>query len=1419
MLSCVSGWTSVRRMLCAGLSALLLLQVLAISPVPVAAAAPPLPGPGTPLIYDDFGGGGVFKQNWMNWFNQAGGTGAFSRTTADGRSVGVFSQTPATASSWAKFQPWNEQVDLSGYRYVNITLSNPDYPDARLRVAVQDGTRSVNLTDGWVAVDEDWTTLTLDLDTLSPALDKKKIRFEIWLRQTGGAYGEILVDELTATTAQSGSAPVLSDYGVTANTSGAYTQNTNFSFHATYTDADNEPPYAIQVVINDTPYPMREADPGDLDYTDGKAYTYTTQLPPGGHAYYFRTTDTTSDGDQTTIQPGLTVIHAEQTIDVVVSQAGYNAGDLKTAQVIASQPLTDESYEVRSGGTAVHTGTLNYQGIVWDKHVYTADFSALSSASGSFTVVSNGISSYAFPIQSNVWDNYRDEMTAFYRLLRSGVATEDAYPAGYSTAAPSAKLYHPAGHLDDAASTDGSQHYDLTGSWYDAGDYGKYGGNQWVGAQIALAYIRHAGDAAVSYDLDGNGIPDLIDEAVFGSEYLIKFADQLDGAMFNLRNNASFVHPHKATDNIPGTADDRRLTDPGVGGSAKSSGTLAATARAIRIAIVNGDIPASLATEMEAFAQASEEAALVFYDYVLANPTAPIGSYSTQGGIANSRLLAEVQLYLLTGDTDYRDAASTQINSLTLADLASTNYWDMRPMSMAELYPQADSTTQAHIQDLLRQQVDYFLSLADDTPYGVLNRFGNFGVNEPHVSYLGDLMRYYELFGDETVLEAIHRGLYWIFGQNPWNISWVSGIGTDYTRFLHTRYDEEANTAGGQGIVLPGAMVSGPNMKDPANRQSVSPWYEDRSMYADSINQWRYNEFSISIQAGLLYTIMALSAADTSTSTPGTPPTALPILTPGFGDYVRGQVTVQVPVVAGLSDYAFFTPGAAYTPMTLEGDVYTAVVDESATAAYTNKRVEVRARDSAGRYTYSSVQYTVAPPLPGPSSPLVYDDMGGGGWWGTVGGNNQWVNWYTQNGGSATFAKETVDGRTVGRFTQTPGSATSNAKFQPWHDTADFSGYRYIRLTAKNPGYSDLRMRVELSDGTRTHNLTGGWVPVPDTWTDLQFDLNALAHPVNKKTSKLSVWLNQSTGTYGELLIDDIRAVNAASGSAPVLSDGTVTPATGDAETDYTFAVTYTDADNEAPYAVELNVGGVLHRMSAADPGDTNYADGKSYALTTKLPQGMHTYTFQTTDTTSDAVATLPASLTVSADGDGEPEPEPGTVVLFADDFSAGDGAWTTTSGTWSIQDGAYAGQAGSGISLALAGDGTWSDYTYEARVSITNNAGGNKDAGLVFRHTDADNGYILYLKNNDRSGRKLELVRNVGGVRTTLAYANPSIAGDTFYAYKIVVEGDSIEVYQDDVLQVSATDSTHATGSIGLRVYANTKAFFDDIVVTELNS
>ncbi|MDB6095198.1 MAG: hypothetical protein JWM32_2760 [Verrucomicrobia bacterium] len=902
---------------------------------------------------------------------------------------------------------------------------------------------------------------------------------------------------------------------------------------------------------------------------------------------------------------------------VVCCQAGYSAGDCKVAHVIATDVLTTPTYQVLNGTTVVASGTMTDEGVAWGSRVYSVDFSSVTATGTNFTVKSNTVSSYTFPIQTNMWDSYKDEMTAFYRMQRTFDTTLSC-PSGYSTVSPSAKAFHPDSFMDDAISQNLATHYDLTGGWYDAGDYGKYGGNQWVQGEIALAYLRHASSAAINYDYDANGIPDLLDEAKYGCEYIIKYATLFNGALYDLGNPGGWKHPELYTDGIAssptGAIDDRKLGQLCVGGSAKAAGALAATARAINWALANNKIAAGKIVEMQAFSASCASAAVTCYNYAINNQTGNLGSYTPE--LTNCLLWAEVELYLLTNTTSYKTAATNRITPLTSLDLP-TNYWDLKPMTLVEFYPVADASVQTQIQGLLKKEMDYFMSLADDTAYGVLNQLGTFGVNEPHLSYVGDAIRYYELFADPAVLRAALKGIYWVCGDNPWNKSWVSGLGTDYTAFIHTRLNASAYTHTDTGIVLPGAMVGGPNVVDPTDKNSASPWYVDRPIWQDDINQWRYQEHSISIEAGLVYSITGLIALNGSSSSGGTTPPMIKITSPTIGDFVTGDVDIFVRPLANFSAVEY--KGTAYTAMTAENGVYTATVNVGADIPYANKRYTVRGTDASGNMSFSAVHFRVAPPLPSPTVPLLYDDFGHGGVWGTQ--NLGWVNWYNDQGGIGTYALTTVDARSVGRFTQNPSIIASQAKFEPWHDYIDLTGYRYLTFVMKNPGYPNSRIKANLNDGVSTYALSAGLVNVPTTWTTYSFDLNQFAG-LNKSKIHLELWLKQTAVTYGEMLIDDISATNVASGVAPTISATSLNNLTGDEKTVFTFNATYTDADNQKPYRMQLVIDGIIRDLNEVDAADVVYTDGKLYTYATTLPLGAHSYYYRTTDTTSSVVAT-----------------------------------------------------------------------------------------------------------------------------------------------------------------------------------------------------
>nr|MDO8086769.1 hypothetical protein [Candidatus Sigynarchaeum springense] len=74
-------------------------------------------------------------------------------------------------------------------------------------------------------------------------------------------------------------APTLTNVRFTPTTGD---QLTLFNFTVTYTDQDNNFPTFVNITINDTTHPMREANPSDVLVNDGKLYYFNTTIPTFG---------------------------------------------------------------------------------------------------------------------------------------------------------------------------------------------------------------------------------------------------------------------------------------------------------------------------------------------------------------------------------------------------------------------------------------------------------------------------------------------------------------------------------------------------------------------------------------------------------------------------------------------------------------------------------------------------------------------------------------------------------------------------------------------------------------------------------------------------------------------------------------------------------------------------------------------------------------------------------------------------------------------------------------------------------------------------------------------------------------------------------------------------------------------------------
>lgn len=167
-----------------------------------------------------------------------------------------------------------------------------------------------------------------------------------------------------------------------------------------------------------------------------------------------------------------------------------------------------------------------------------------------------------------------------------------------------------------------------------------------------------------------------------------------------------------------------------------------------------------------------------------------------------------------------------------------------------------------------------------------------------------------------------------------------------------------------------------------------------------------------------------------------------------------------------------------------------------------------------------------------------------------------------------------------------------------------------------------------------------------------------------------------------------------------------------------------------------------------------------------------------------------------------------GGSVLFSDDFDDGNAnGWSVSTGNWSVNNQEY---LVTNYGITSAGDSGWADYSVEAMVEpITADY-----SCLLGRFQDASNFYQIEVHAaNDEVG----LWKNVGGTWTQLDSYSTTINTNTWYELKLEMDGTSIKGYFNGSLVVSATDSSHSSGKVGVR--ANNDTRFDDIEASEITT
>jgi len=164
--------------------------------------------------------------------------------------------------------------------------------------------------------------------------------------------------------------------------------------------------------------------------------------------------------------------------------------------------------------------------------------------------------------------------------------------------------------------------------------------------------------------------------------------------------------------------------------------------------------------------------------------------------------------------------------------------------------------------------------------------------------------------------------------------------------------------------------------------------------------------------------------------------------------------------------------------------------------------------------------------------------------------------------------------------------------------TVTYSDYEGVAAT-------DMIVFIDANPFDMTAAATGNWT----TGWEFYYETTLLSgdHTFNFTASDGVNW--NTTGNFTGPHVTTI----------PELSSGTIDPEDGNESVWFTFNVTYTDEDNDAPAWVNITIGNETYSMSQIDAGDTDYTDGADFNHSRYLSIGNIYYNFSASDGYYDA--------------------------------------------------------------------------------------------------------------------------------------------------------------------------------------------------------
>lgn len=567
-----------------------------------------------------------------------------------------------------------------------------------------------------------------------------------------------------------------------------------------------------------------------------------------------------------------------------INQLGYQSHSIKSAVVVSKEThpnirgfeicdaLTDEvlykSKNVKSYGSY---GAF--------PSTYKLDFSNFS-LKGSFYIKIGTLHSAIFRISDAIYDgtadfllNYmRQQRTTYNPYLKDSCHTHDGFV-----------IYHPT--LD-------STFIDVAGGWHDASDYLQYVTTSATATfQMMFAYQQNPDAFGDHFKANGdpgaNGIPDILDEAKWGLDWLVKMNPEPEMFFNQIADDRDHLGFRLPTEDSVNYGMGKGKARPVYFINGKPQGIFQHKNRTTGVTSTVAKFSSSFALGSEIlknyypeFSDQIKNKSIDAYQFALKFPgvsqTAPCRApyFYEEDNWVDDMELAAVQLYGITKSETYlHDAVRLGNQEPTTpwlgADTARHYQW--YPFINLGHYFVANNS-----QQYSKEFITHLKSGIDKVyQRGKTNAF-QFGIpfiwcsNNLVSSFLTQMYLYRSLTNDSSYLDMEASLRDWLFGCNPWGTSMIVGL----PAFGDTPIDPHSAFTHVYGYQINGGLVDGPvratifdqhrkYIKVPEN-DPYAEFQSDLAIYHDYWGDYTNNEPTMDGTAGLTMYLSSLETKNTN---------------------------------------------------------------------------------------------------------------------------------------------------------------------------------------------------------------------------------------------------------------------------------------------------------------------------------------------------------------------------------------------------------------------------------------------------------------------------------------------------------------------------------------------------------------------------